>query len=175
MKGTRRLSWWIRDHVILIAGAVFVIACVLVIHPHAAHPDSSLSPTLSSSSSRLVVVDHPHIVYWMIGNKMGPVFDKAAVIDPDMTVYPVTPDVVTIYPANIPLSAEIDPRSGYYALGYEGTLQPNIYYDPLTKKFYNRFITAPTIASEVMNHDPTPDGIRAVDQAIAMASFGNVT
>lgn len=71
---------------------------------------------------------------------------------PDTMVYPMPWDVATVYPQKIPLSMQEDPRSGLYAVGFEGTVQNNIYFDPVSGKFYNRFISSPSRAIDVMSY-----------------------
>jgi hypothetical protein len=69
---------------------------------------------------------------------------QVALLTPDTMVYPVTGDVATVYPQKIPLTMTEDPRSGMYALDFTGDIADNIYFDPVSKKFYDRYVDKPT-------------------------------
>jgi len=165
------LIWWLEDNMLVALAVVFVAGIVLLVRPPIQLPAVDVAPTVSPLS-RLYYDEKPIVVDWMIGNALGsPVFAKAAVLELEMTVYPPT-DATSIYPANVPLSPEVDPRSGYYAVGFEGSLQANIWFDPVSGKFYDRFLDAPASARDVMAYTPPPGdagGIVVVQGLIAEA------
>jgi hypothetical protein len=169
----RRLRWWVEDNQTLLAVAAVVAAVVLILALSPRPLPIEPAAGLPVSSAYLSVDERPYIITWMIGNARGAVYDTAAVLDLDMTVYPASAGAGTIYPQNIVFSSEKNPQSGYYAVGFEGTLQPNIYYDPVSKKFYHGFLDEPTRASECMVYTPDAGGEQVVQQMIAQQSFMN--
>ncbi len=104
----------------------------------------------------------PFIMDWQIGynpypdspDYRKPVFHKAAVLTPGMMVYPMSDNPNTIYPQNVPLTRNLDSRSGYYAVGFEGTVQNDIWYDPVSGRFYAIYLDKPTSAADIMEFTP---------------------
>ncbi|WP_424356570.1 hypothetical protein [Methanocella sp. MCL-LM] len=110
---------------------------------------------------------------WKIGTSIDTkesVIEDVALITPEDTVYPADQTTGTVYPENIPLTRNKNPRSGVYAVDSEGTLQGSIYYDPVSGRFIGKNVREPTRAKDALVYLPSSSGREEVIKALGTAS-----